>query len=169
MTCKNCGAELKEGMTFCSQCGTNNAQPLNQQPQQTPAPQPIPAPQIPPQPRPQQAPQGGFTNQQFTYPQPNYYPQPNMAAPKKPIEKTVLGLNLEKLSVVAAIIVGILFVLSGFIGMFSHISQYATSVSGVFTSLLSGIAEGVLWSTVIILLAKIMLAVTGKNDENKDK
>lgn len=172
MTCKNCGAELKEGMTFCSKCGTNNAIPVNavpnQAPQpQNPAPQPIPAPQSQQQPQPQYNQPGGFTNQQFTYPQQNYYQQPVMAPPKKPIEKTVMGLNFERLSVIAAIVVGVLFIVSGFIGMFSHISDYGTSVSGVFTSLLTGIADGVLWATVILLLAKIMTAVCGKSGKNK--
>lgn len=161
MTCKNCGAELKEGMTFCSKCGTNNAQPQQ-------APKPVSGSQV--QPQPQQMPQGGFTNQQqFTNPQPNYYTQPVMAAPKKPIEKTILGLRLERLAVISAIIVGVLYVLSGFIGMFYHINTYGTSVSGMLTSLISGIAEGILWATVIILLAKIMSAVCGNSGKSKGK
>lgn len=165
MTCKNCGAELKEGLTFCSKCGTNNATPINtepnQAPQQNPMPQPTPTQQS------QYNQQGGFTNQQFTYPQQNYYQQPMMAPPKKPFEKKVMGLPLEKISVIVAIVVGTLFILSGFIGMFAYISDYGTSVSGVFTSLLTGIAQGVLWATVILLLAKIMTAVCDKSGKNK--
>lgn len=174
MNCKNCGAPLKDGMTFCSQCGTNNAQPVNQ----TPAPEPVvsqptpqPTSQPQPVPQPQAQNQGGYVSVQ---PQPvqqqYYYQQPQ--APKKPFEEVVFGLNWAKISIIAAIIVGGLFFLSGFIGMFSSMSfssYYSTSYSGVFTSLLDGLANAILWATVIVLLGKAVTAICDKKKDDKDE
>lgn len=152
MNCKNCGASLNEGMTFCPQCGTNNAEPVNQA----------------------QQPTGGFTNPQqptggFTNPQQQqYYQQPMPQMPKKPLDRTVYGFNWSKISVIVAIIVGSLYVLAGFIGMFQYVSSYGSSVSGIFSTLFNGIANGLTWAVVIVLLGKIVEGITNIYNK-KDK
>ena len=124
MNCKNCGAELPEGATFCGFCGTPvNAQPVeatfNQQPAQTPvSEQPAAIPTA------------------SEYAQPDFQ-QMNQLTQKKPKKKKkallIIGIILGVLLIIAAVLFAFRYqLLRAVIGEANYYALIETKTVGEF-------------------------------------
>lgn len=140
MFCKNCGSELRDGQSFCSACGTQAAQPMQEQPTPAPAVEPAPA---------------QYGCQQPMQPQPTYQ-QVQTQNYKK------LGGYLLVLTILLLIgaIANIISVISN-ISTLSSVYKYFKYLPGAFTTgmiiLLIGtiiIALGLILTAVLILMKK---------------